>query len=72
MSKRTNSNSNPPAEDNGISSRGFMNLSAIAGCSAFAASKMAFAQELVAEAQSASLGRFTNWAAPRTPSTPLA
>ena len=46
-----------PAQEaqEGMSRRGFMNLSAIAGCSAFAASKMSFAQDLVAKAEAGQL-----------------
>ena len=46
----------PLGAQEGLSRRGFMNLSAIAGCSAFAASKMAFAQDLVAKADAGQLG----------------
>ena len=44
-----------PAQE-GMSRRGFMNLSAAAGCSAFAASNMGFAQELIAKAEAGQLG----------------
>ena len=44
------------AGQEGLSRRGFLNFSAITGCSAFAASKMSFAQDLIAKAEAGQLG----------------